>query len=139
MYNASVIPVIDYSSEVWGFSKASTCDKVQNRALRYFLGVHRFCPVPAMYGDTGWFECKYRRFMNMLRYWNRLVRMSNNRLTKKLFVYDYECSIIGNRNWCSEIETIFDDINMSSIFIDKNECCMEAIKKELFNLYEREW
>ena len=73
LYNASVVPVIDYASGVWGFSKANCCDKIQNRALRYFLGVHKFCPVPAMHGDMGYHECKFRRFLNMLRYWNRII------------------------------------------------------------------
>ena len=139
LYNASVIPVIEYASEVWGFSKAPSIDKIQNRALRYYLGVHRFCPIPAMYGDTGWLECKYGRYVNMLKYWNRLIKMSDNRLAKKVFLYDYECSVNGNRNWCSEIECILDDIHMLNTFLEKNECCIDEAKKELLINFENEW
>ena len=37
-----VTPVIDYYSGVWDFDNFSCVDNVQNRALRYFLGSHRF-------------------------------------------------------------------------------------------------
>jgi len=36
-------------------------DNVQNRAMRCFLGVHRFTPILAMVGDTGWLPSVYRR------------------------------------------------------------------------------
>ena len=125
LYDASVTPVIDYASEIWGFAKGSSFYKIQHRALRYFLGVHKFCPIPAMYGDMGWSECRPRRFMNMLRYWNRLVKMSDDRLTKKIFIYDYEQSRNGCRNWCSDVECILDDINKFEPYLDKSECLLE--------------
>uniref|UniRef100_A0ABM0MRX3 RNA-directed DNA polymerase from mobile element jockey-like n=1 Tax=Saccoglossus kowalevskii TaxID=10224 RepID=A0ABM0MRX3_SACKO len=54
LYDASVAPILDYCSGVWGFSKFEKCEMIQNRALRFFLGTHRFSPLPAVKGDTGW-------------------------------------------------------------------------------------
>ena len=36
--------ILDYCSAVWGFKNYQQIDKVQNRAMRYFLGVHRSTP-----------------------------------------------------------------------------------------------
>ena len=36
LYNAGVTSLLDYASEVWGYAKAESCDKIQNRALRYY-------------------------------------------------------------------------------------------------------
>ena len=66
-YNAGVASIIDYSSEIWGFIKAFSCDKVQHLAMRYMLGVNRFCPIPALYGETGWLRSRDRRMINMIR------------------------------------------------------------------------
>ena len=50
LFNACVVPVMDYCSAVWGFKQYQASDNVQNRAMRYALGVHRFAPIPALTG-----------------------------------------------------------------------------------------
>ena len=59
-----VFPVLDHCSTVWGYKQYQQLDNVQHRAIRYYIGVHRFAPIAAITGDIGWL---------MLRYWNRLV------------------------------------------------------------------
>ena len=39
LFNAMVIPVMDYSAGVWGFKYYHKCNRAQTRALSYFLGV----------------------------------------------------------------------------------------------------
>ena len=49
LYNTLVTPVMDYEAEVWGVrSPERRVDKVQNRALRAFLGVGTHHPVTAL-------------------------------------------------------------------------------------------
>lgn len=104
LYNSCVVPVTDYCSAVWGFRHFNKGDMVQNRAIRYFLGVHRFTPILAINGDMGWPLSTYRRWTNMVRLWNRLVEMNGERLTKKIFLYDY--SHCNTNSWCSEIKSV---------------------------------
>ena len=82
LFNSGVVPILDYASSVWG-SKRQNNDKITNKAIRYYLGVHRFAPNAAIKGDIGWLTDKYRRKVNMVRLWNRLVDMPNDRITKK--------------------------------------------------------
>ncbi len=56
-----------------------------DKAARAFLGVHKFCPIVAMYKDLNWVTNECKRKLNVLRYWNRLVKMSDTRITKKIF------------------------------------------------------
>ena len=53
MFNSGVCPILDYGSEVWGFKKFSQIEAVQNKAIRVFLGVHRFAANSAINGDMG--------------------------------------------------------------------------------------
>ena len=54
LFSSCVIPVLDYCSGVWGFKQFDKIDMIQNLAIRYFMGVHRFTPILAMAGDMGW-------------------------------------------------------------------------------------
>ncbi len=35
MYNSHVIPIMDYSSGIWSYSKSEEGDNIQNRPTRY--------------------------------------------------------------------------------------------------------
>ncbi len=50
LYDSLVQPIMDYGASV----SFSCIDAVQNRAMKYFLGVGKRTPVAAMQGDIGW-------------------------------------------------------------------------------------
>ena len=84
LYNSGVVPILDYASEIWGNTKAPSIDKLQNRAIRFYLGVHKFCPVPALVGEMGWESSSDRRKLRMLKFWNHMIEMDSSRLPKKV-------------------------------------------------------
>ena len=68
MYDSCVTPVVDYGSGVWGKTKNAHSDLIQNKAYRYFLGVHNFTPVAAMQAEMGWLPSSSRKQLNILRF-----------------------------------------------------------------------
>ncbi len=51
LYDCGVSPILDYAGEVCG---KSLCNKIQNRAIRVFLGVNSFSSNAGVQGDMGW-------------------------------------------------------------------------------------
>ncbi|ESO98409.1 hypothetical protein LOTGIDRAFT_159217 [Lottia gigantea] len=64
----------EYCSGVWGFKQFPKIEQIQNRAIRYFLGLHRFTPKAALNGDMGWLPPHVKRWLNMLKMWNRIIQ-----------------------------------------------------------------
>ncbi len=58
------------------------CERVQQRAALYYLGVH---PLPTLTGEMGWESALFNSHINMIKYWNRLINMDYDRLTKIVF------------------------------------------------------
>ena len=83
-----MVPVLDYGSCVWGYGNFEKVNSVQNRAIRLFLGVHKFTSNLAINGDMGWVSSKIRRYLCILRFYNRLINMQEDRLAKKVFNRD---------------------------------------------------
>ena len=44
---------MDYGGGVWGNTKTEIFDNVNNRAMRVYLGVHKFNLSPPIMGDIG--------------------------------------------------------------------------------------
>ncbi len=56
MYHSHVVPITDYSSGIWGYLKSIEGEKIQNRATRFYLEIHKKAPILgilAIQGDVG--------------------------------------------------------------------------------------
>ena len=137
LYNSGVIPISDYASAIWGYRNSGHAEKIQNRACRYFLGVNAKTPLSALHGDMGWTRPKYRMYLNILRFYNRLIKMKNDRLTFSIFEYDLQN--ISNDNWSGDLENILEDINMHENMILGSEVDINVAKEKLLILSDLEW
>ena len=104
---------------------------IQNRAIHYFMRVHRFTSILAITCDMGWITSVHRRWVNMLGVWNGIVRMESTRLTKIVFEYDYNQT---GKTWCSDIKTILGQINLMSSFQNKS-VNLKTVEERLLNLH----
>ena len=116
LFESGVLPILNYGSEIWGFGNFPKCDSIMNRAMRYFMGVHRFAPTDGVQGDMGWMSLRYRRYIAMLKFWNRLVKMNESRLTKRVFLWYYDWFY----NWFYDIKRIAMELDMVNIYNTKD-------------------
>ena len=75
--NMLVLPIIEYSSFLWGYKAYSDIEKIQNNLKRSFLGVGRNASIVALIGDMGWLPIATISKLNCIRFWLRLSNMTN--------------------------------------------------------------
>ena len=124
------------AAEIWGFKEFSKCNNVQNRAMRYYLGVHKFAPVVGMQGDLGWLSPKYRHYGCMLRYWNRLCSMNGERLIKHIF--NFEC-LHCSQNWSHDMKNLCNILEIEDIYVNRSAIDVSVIQQKLFTKCQQEW
>ena len=74
----------------------------------------------------------------MLRFWNRLLNMENDRLAKVIFDLQYTKANV-QKNWCYYVQEIFKDIGLGHTFQNREICDLKQCQQELTLIYEREW
>ena len=74
----------------------------------------------------------------MIRLWNRLILMNDERLTKKVFNADL---VLHNssKNWSSEIKQVMNDIGLSDQFDSKSVINLSKVDEHLNVYYARKW
>ena len=88
MYHSCVVPISDYFAGIWGFNHFDSMNKIQNRACRYYLGLHPKAPIAGLQGDMGWLLPKYRHIIALFRTWNRLTKLKTDRIVSKVLKWD---------------------------------------------------
>ena len=111
LFECCIAPIMDYASGVWGYKPNECLDKIQIRALRCYLGVNRYAPIAGVEGDLGWVTPRIRRQSEMLRLWNRLVSLGEERLPRQV----YNVMMNKGHPWLSEIKELFNMLNVNDV------------------------
>ena len=90
LYDTCVLPIMNYASGVWGYRRYDKPNTVHNRAIRSFLGVHRYSSNVAIQGDVGWKWPIVHRKLEMLKLFRRIFLMSNESLTRQIMKWDWQ-------------------------------------------------
>ena len=141
LYNSCICSIMDYASGVWGNKYYSKSDTVQNKAIRIFLGVHKYASNVAIQGDVAWTTLHIRRKLNMIRLWHRLTTMDSDRITQKIFLWDLNACKRGT--WSYDMKQVFSEINKIDIYNNRESFDLKAILKHaeaiLMDAEKRKW
>ena len=106
--------IAQYSSEVWGFESRDPTLKIHLRAARFFLGLPKNAPIPAILSDIDWLEPVRETQIKMIRQFHRIMKMENTRLTKVILLWDRKFSERYDHlsTWSSETKAIFQNYEL---------------------------
>ena len=117
LYESCVTSINDYAGEVIGFLQYERSVQLQARAIRAYLGLPKNSCRVGVLSEVDWLMPEYRTRLKMIRQYNRILKMDEGRLTKK--VYDWD-RLLNNANvvssWSNEIKTIFYSCNLNTTF-----------------------
>ena len=71
----------------------------------------------------------------MIKFWNQVVNMTDQRLTKQVFLVD---KMFCKDNWCSEIKWLFDKTEMNSNF-DMVEIDVNNFETKIAEYFNKNW
>lgn len=101
LFDALVRPVLSYGAEIWAtqFLAGATnpCDSLQGSFLRGMLGVRQSTPTQVVLAETGRFPLVTFWAKLVARFWSRLVRMDDSRLTKQAFILNVQLACRSTR------------------------------------------
>ena len=140
LYESLVCPVMDYGSAVWGMKSYDKLDQVHNRAMRFFAGVHRLCPIPGFVGDMGWLDNLSRWKIERIRLWNRLINTNDDRLVKKIFLWDKEmCTNTNKANFISHLKQVCSDCELNECYVENRQIDIAYVKRCLLEKLGDKW
>ena len=85
LYDTMVWSVINYGSCIWGTRDFSCINAVQNRPMRFFMGVGKYTPNDDIAADMGWKQAYVRQWSNVFRHGARCSIMEHDRINFKVF------------------------------------------------------
>ena len=76
---------------------------MQNRIERFYLGTHNFMPLAAFLAELDWLDIRHCRWLEIIRYQNRLAAIDGKMWPKMMWRWDMETETDG---WNKEFKLI---------------------------------
>ena len=111
LWEALIIPIMCYGSEIWGFRQCNKMELIEKRFMKYILHLPSHASTTAVQGEIGQLPMHLWQTERILKYWGRLCSWD-----LPVYLKDaVKCSIsiankepVGKRRfWWSRVEAIF--------------------------------
>ena len=141
LYQACVATVMDYCGGIWGItkkdqSKLINVDRVQQRGQRFYIGLGRKNPIAGLDGDLPMMTGRSRRILDGVRFYNSLILMPSQRLTKK--VYEVSRAVQGC-SWANSLRDILTELGFSDEWNSGEVIPPKLVKDKLRELETTQW
>lgn len=110
-FKPQVEPVLFHGSALWGLTDHHQINFIQNRAIKFFLGVSKNSSNLATRGDLGWLSCINKQRLEAFRYLLRLNSMPKDRLISKV----HSWSMQNGRSWESRVFKLARTLKLDSL------------------------
>ena len=101
LFDHTIIPILNYASDVWGTSECPKLERLHLSASKYALGVKSSTNTDAVYSELGRMSIQSYHHVNILKFYIRLSILDNKRYASKAFEMLVSDADSGCSNWVS--------------------------------------
>ena len=83
LFDSFVLSILNYSCEIWEFTRAENIERVHRKFCRLLLNVKMSTNSLSLYGVLGRFPFVLRRHVRIIKYWLNLHNIKNNNCISK--------------------------------------------------------
>jgi len=148
LFNHTIVPILLYGSEVWGFESCEIIDVFQRKFLKQQLRFKRSTPNCMVYGDTGQIKLSLTAESRMLMFWFKIAYSSDQ--TKfthalyKLMLQLHERQEIDFK-WGAKVKSLLDGYGFGGLWAPENnpgvslEWFRSAISLRIQDVFKQNW
>ena len=128
-----MVPISEYAIGAWGTGRVPhKTDQIQECAMRFFGGYPRFTPIIGMTWEFGWVPGVVRRDVESVHFFNQLLWIPEDRLTKVAYRTDRTC--MGR--WSENVVNILTCADVIHCWECETPVNLKVLRAKLMSLYD---
>ena len=143
LFDSKVLPILSYSSELWGIFQIDEIEKVHTLAIKRFLNISIHSSNSIAYSETGRVPLYINHTLSSIKYWFKLLKKPNSHLSKQAYQMQLNHCLRGRDNWVSKLKNVLCGNGFGFLWMNQsleNEIfVLTEIKKRLTNIFLQTW
>ena len=120
MFDTKVSPILLYGSELSGLEIRDNIERVHYYLCKRFLNVSFRANNYATLGECGRFPLYINTANRVLKYWNKIIHMPEQRYIYKCYKMFYYLDSLGRHNWATDVKQILNNTGFGYIWEQQN-------------------
>ena len=145
LFDKLISPILNYSSEVWGFIQANSIERVHLQFCKKLLGVKKTTQNDFVYGELGRTSYITKRYFIILKYWFKIILAEENKYIKivyNLMLRDLE-RLPNKVNWASLVKHLLMSLGFYNVWLDQGvgnyDGFINILKQRLTDNFVQNW
>ena len=147
LFDNTVLPILTYACEVWGFGDLTMIDKVQTDFFKHILHVKNSTPHIMLYGELGRFPISLIIKQRMVKFWEKLVSDRTGKLSSFMYrmLFNDMSQDFCTHSWLKSIKGILDSVGLSYVWnqqelLDNSSNWLSKTVREILELqFKQQW
>ncbi|KAL4240483.1 hypothetical protein ACF0H5_001275 [Mactra antiquata] len=145
LFDKLITPILNYSSEVWGFVHGMSIERVHLQFCKTILGVKRSTQNDFIYGELGRINYQCTRHFNIIKYWVKLLQTSDTKFKKIVYLcLKSDSEKYPNKvNWCTLLKQLLSTLGFYEVWlfqdIGHTDIFLNNVKVRLRDLFIQGW
>ena len=144
LFNHTILPILLYGSEIWGFQNTKLLENVQNQFLRSITKLKKSTPIYMIYAELGITPISIHIKSRMIGLWLKIVNSEDSKLSKIMYnIMQSELHLNPQYKWLNFVKNILISVGRVDLFnqisINNPEIVKIRIIQTLNDLNMQEW
>ena len=145
LFDALVIPILLYGSEIWGYEKLAKVDIFYKRFLKNTLRLNQQTSDCMVYGETGRYPISYYVNQKMINFWHKVANGKDTKLSNILYRLTRSIHERGEMHspWLAHIKKVLCECGMANVWDRPNTVnstwLKNAIQLRLSDIFKQDW
>ena len=135
LFNHTILPILLYGCEVWGFHNSNLIENVQNQVFQNITHVRKSTPLYMIYAELGVAPVEILIKSYMIGFWISLLNSENTKLSKLMYKIMLKESNLGNNfKWINSIKGNLIRVGKPDLFNKNSINNPKSVKGNVTNL-----
>ena len=144
LFDKYISPILNYSSEVWGFHKAIEIERVHLNFCKRLLGVKKSTQNDFIYGELGRFPMQLYRFIRIINYWLKIVTGQKSLYINSVYQDSLDNIDVTNKySWSRSVRNLLFECGFGDVWFNQGvgntDLFIACFKERLFDMFKQGW
>ena len=143
LFDAQVVPILLYASEIWGTNELDEIEKVHLFACKRLLNVGLRTPNQMVYGELGRYPLFVMASTRCVSFWLRLCELANNRYSKMAYLMLKGLDEREKETWASEMKMLLYTNGFGHVWLSQGvgnkEAFLKVFKQQMSDCAKQNW
>lgn len=141
LFDQTILPILTYNCEVWGFENLEIIERVHTDFLRKLTKSKRSTPLYMLYGELGRYPIELTIKTRMIKFWGKLLSGSGSKISR--ICYENMFNYMRNNKWLNRIKGILDATGNTYIWENQHAINLKhvhkMVKRSLLDQFLQNW